>query len=78
MTSISGEEEEGEGSFFRYKKGGQRVVFEVKKGGDNSFLEKKRGLRVFFGKKKGGRRLFLQVQNPQNPARVPDKFWSVP
>ena len=68
----------GARSFFRYKKGGRRVFFEVKKGGENFFLEKKRGAKSFFWQKKGGLRLFLPVQNPQNPARVPYKFWSVP
>ena len=53
--------------FWRRGRGGQGVFFGIKKGGED-----------FFRGKKGERKLFLVVQNPQNPARVPYKFWSVP
>ena len=53
----------------------QIVHLSCRKGGENFFLEKKGRLYL---EKKGELNLFLPVQDPQNLARVPCKFWSVP
>ena len=78
MTFISGKVDEGGKEFFSDIKRGAKSFFRGEKGGRELFFGEKRGAKSFFRKKKGGLRLFLRVGNPQNPARVPYKFWSVP
>ena len=61
-----------------YSKRGIGYNFSKKKKGARIFRELKKGAATFFNQIKRGRRVFSPTKNPENPARVPRKFWFVP
>ena len=70
----------GVGTYFFWEKNGGQILFlPTKKGGPKLFLLEKKGGRILFSPTKmGGQVLFFDRKFDQNPARVPDKFLSLP